>query len=131
MQGLALTGMYVFSLISAIVVAWVFKFILKGKERGYFIMELPVYRMPRWNNVIFSMYDRSKAFVFQAGKVIIAISIILWVLASYGPGDRFAKIDQKYSKPQYTQHMMPDSLSRTISSAKARKLLCRCFRSCH
>jgi len=118
MQGLALTGMYVFSLISAIVVAWVFKFILKGKERGYFIMELPVYRMPRWNNVIFSMYDRSKAFVFQAGKVIIAISIILWVLASYGPGDRFAKIDQKFSTPQYTQHMTPDSLSRTISSAK-------------
>jgi len=118
MQGLALTGMYIFSLISAIVVAWVFKFILKGKERGYFIMELPVYRMPRWNNVIFSMYDRSKAFVFQAGKVIIAISIILWVLASYGPGDRFAKIDQKFSTPQYTQHMTADSLSRTISSAK-------------
>ena len=118
MQGLALTGMYVFSLISAIVVAWVFKFILKGKERGYFIMELPVYRMPRWNNVVFSMYDRSKAFVFQAGKVIIAISIILWVLASYGPGDRFAKIDAQFNKPQYTQHMTPDSLSRTISSAK-------------
>ncbi len=118
LQGLALTGMYVFSLISAIVVAWVFKFILKAKERGYFIMELPVYRMPRWNNVLYSMYERSKAFVFQAGKVIIAVSVILWVMASYGPGDRFTKIDQQYSKPQYTQHMSADSLSRTIASAK-------------
>jgi ferrous iron transport protein B len=118
MQGLALTGMYLFSLISAIIVAWVFKFILKGKERGYFIMELPVYRMPRWSNVFYSMYERSKAFVFQAGKVIIAVSVILWVLASYGPGDRFAKIDAEYSHPQYTQHMSPDSLSRTIASAK-------------
>jgi ferrous iron transport protein B len=118
LQGLALTGMYIFSLISAIVVAWVFKLILKGKERGYFIMELPVYRMPRWNNVVYSMYERSKSFVFQAGKVIIAVSVILWVMASYGPGDRFAKIDQKYSQAQYTQHMSADSLTRTVSSAK-------------
>jgi ferrous iron transport protein B len=118
MQGLALTGMYLFSLISAIIVAWVFKFILKGKERGYFIMELPVYRMPRWSNVFYSMYERSKAFVFQAGKVIIAVSVILWVLASYGPGDRFAKIDAQYSHPQYMQHMSTDSLSRIIASAK-------------
>jgi ferrous iron transport protein B len=118
MQGLALTAMYVFSLISAILVAWVFKQIIKGKERGYFIMELPVYRMPRWKNVLLSMYERSKAFVLQAGKVIIAVSVILWVLASYGPGNRFDKIDKQYAQPQYTQHMTADSLSRTIASAK-------------
>jgi len=118
MQGLALTGMYVFSLVSAVLVAWVFKYILKGKERGYFIMELPVYRMPRWKNVVLSMYDRSKAFVLQAGKVIIAVSVILWVLASYGPGKKFDQIDKQYAQTQYTQHMSADSLSRTIASAK-------------
>ncbi len=118
MQGLALTGMYVFSLISAIVVAFVFKLILKGRERGYFIMELPVYRMPRWNNVAYSMYDRSKAFVFQAGKVIIAISVILWVLASYGPGDRFARIEQKYRQPQYAKQYKPDELEKVVRSEK-------------
>lgn len=118
MQGLALTGMYVFSLVSAIIVAFVFKLILKGRERGYFIMELPVYRMPRWNNVAFSMYDRVKAFVLQAGKVIIAVSIILWVLASYGPGDRFAKIEKKYQQPQYTQHLKPDEIQRAAGSEK-------------
>src|ERR1700709_1703603 len=118
LQGLALTGMYVFSLISAIVVAFAFKLIIKGRERGYFIMELPVYRMPRWNNVVFSMYDRSKAFVFQAGKVIIAVSVILWVLASYGPGDRFAKIEQKYQQPQYTKNLNPDDLTRAMNSEK-------------
>jgi len=118
LQGLALTGMYVFSLISAIVCAFAFKLILKGRERGYFIMELPVYRMPRWNNVAYSMYERSKAFVFQAGKVIIAISVILWVLASYGPGDRFTRIEQKYKQPQYTQHLKPDELTKAINSEK-------------
>ena len=118
MQGLALTGMYIFSMVSAIIVAFVFKLILKGRERGYFIMELPVYRMPRWNNVAFSMYDRVKAFVLQAGKVIIAVSVILWVLASYGPGDRFAKIDKKYQQPQYTQHLKPDEIQRAAGSEK-------------
>jgi len=118
LQGLALTGMYVFSLISAVVVAWVFKFMLKSRERGYFIMELPVYRMPRWNNVAYSMYDRAKAFVLQAGKVIIAVSVILWVLASYGPVKRFKNIDQKYRQPQYTKTLKPDELDRAIKSEK-------------
>jgi ferrous iron transport protein B len=117
-QGLALTAMYIFSLVSAIVVAWVFKLILKSRERGYFIMELPVYRMPRWNNVVFSMYDRAKTFVLEAGKVIIAVSIILWVLASYGPGDRFEKIEQKYQQPQYTQTLTPEEVNLAVSSEK-------------
>jgi ferrous iron transport protein B len=118
LQGLALTGMYVLSLVSAVVVAYVMKFILKSRERGYFIMELPVYRMPRWNNVLFSMYERAKTFVLEAGKVIIAVSVILWVLSSYGPGNRFANIEKKYQQPQYTKTMTPDSLTRVISTEK-------------
>ncbi len=118
LQGLALTAMYLLSIVSAVTVAFVMKFVLKARERGYFIMELPVYRMPRWKNVGFTMYDRSKTFVLQAGKVIIAVSVILWVLKSYGPGDTFAKIDQKYHQPQYTKTMTPDSLTKVIASEK-------------
>jgi len=118
LQGLALTGMYLFSLISAVTVAFVMKYILKSRERGYFIMELPVYRMPRWKNVGLTMYERSGAFVLQAGKVIVAVSVILWVLASFGPGDRFKKIELKYQQPQYTQHQQSDDLQRTIASEK-------------
>jgi ferrous iron transport protein B len=118
LQGLALTGMYVLSLVSAVVVAYVMKFILKARERGYFIMELPVYRMPRWNNVLFSMYERSKTFVLEAGKVIIAVSVILWVLSSYGPGNRFSNIEKKYQQPQYTKTMTTDSLTRVVSTEK-------------
>jgi ferrous iron transport protein B len=118
LQGLALTGMYVLSLVSAIVVAWVMKYILKARERGYFIMELPVYRMPRWNNVLLTMFDRAKTFVLEAGKVIIAVSIILWVLASYGPGDNFKQIEKKYSEPQYGQRMKPTEVEHAIASEK-------------
>ncbi|MDB4924451.1 ferrous iron transport protein B [Mucilaginibacter sp.] len=117
LQGLALTGMYVFSLVSAVVVAWVFKFILKSRERGYFIMELPVYRMPRWNNVAYSMYERCKSFVLNAGSVIIAVSIVLWVMASYGPGNRFERIDQKYQQPRY-KTVNADQLQKDIASEK-------------
>jgi ferrous iron transport protein B len=97
LQGLTLMGMYVISIFAAVIVAFVMKFIIKAKEKSYFIMELPVYRMPRWSNVIFTMYEKSKTFIFEAGKVIIAISIVLWVLATYGPPKRFAEIDKKYA----------------------------------
>ncbi|MDN3585597.1 ferrous iron transport protein B [Pedobacter aquatilis] len=96
LQGLSLMIMYLVGLVAAVLVAWVMKFIIKTKERAYFIMELPIYRMPRWKNVLFTMYEKSKTFVFEAGKVIIAISIILWVLASFGPGNRFENIENKY-----------------------------------
>jgi ferrous iron transport protein B len=97
LQGLTLMGMYLISIVAAVLVAFVMKFILKAKEKSYFIMEMPVYRMPRWGNVLFTMYDKSKTFVFEAGKVIIAISIVLWVMATYGPSERFAEIDKKYA----------------------------------
>jgi ferrous iron transport protein B len=118
MQGLALMAMYVISLVSAVLVAWVLKFIIKARERGYFIMELPVYRMPRWKNVGYTMYDKVKAFVFEAGKVIVAISIILWVLASYGPGNRFAVIDQQFANPSYIQQFSPQQVANLKASAR-------------
>ena len=97
LQGLTLMGMYLISIVAAVVVAFVMKFLIKAKERSYFIMELPVYRMPRWSNVLYTVYEKAKTFVFEAGKVIIAISIILWVLATFGPSDRFEQIDKKYA----------------------------------
>ncbi len=117
LQGLALMVMYVISLVAAVVVAWVMKVIIKAKERSYFIMELPVYRAPRWRNVFYTMYEKSKSFVVQAGKVIIAISIILWVLASYGPSDKFEQIDQKYAVELETSDN-PEHVETMISSEK-------------
>ena len=63
------------------------KIFIRVKERSYLIMELPTYRIPKWSNVGYTILEKTKAFVFEAGKVIMAISVILWVLASYGPGD--------------------------------------------
>jgi ferrous iron transport protein B len=85
LQGLALMGLYLLGFIAAVLSALVMKFLIHTKERSYLMMEMPTYRMPKWSNVGYTIVEKTKTFVFQAGKVILAISIILWVLASYGP----------------------------------------------
>jgi ferrous iron transport protein B len=89
LQGLVLMALYLIGFLSAIFSALLLKTILRARERSYFIMEFPVYKMPRWKNVGITIVEKSKAFVFEAGKVIVAISVILWVMASYGPGNNF------------------------------------------
>lgn len=91
LQGLALMGMYLLGFISAIAAAWVISKIIKAREKSWFIMELPVYRMPKWSNVFYTIFEKVKVFLFDAGKVIVAIAIVLWVLASYGPGEEFKR----------------------------------------
>ena len=119
LQALTLMGMYLISIVAAMVVAFVMKFIIKAKEKSYFIMELPVYRMPRWKNVLYTMYEKSKTFVLEAGKVIIAISIVLWVLASYGPSDKFEAIDKKYAEIELQQDSVKiNTLERDKSAEK-------------
>jgi ferrous iron transport protein B len=118
LQGLALMSLYVMSIIAAILVAWVMKGIIKSKAKGYFIMELPVYRMPRWNNVGITMFESVRTFVTQAGKVIIAVSIVLWVLASYGPSNRFEKIDEKYNSPSLLKKYSSVEIVRLKASEK-------------
>ncbi|MCV9389542.1 nucleoside recognition domain-containing protein [Reichenbachiella ulvae] len=71
------------------------KKILKMKEQSYFIMELPIYRWPKWKNVWITIFSKSKTFVFEAGKIILAISIILWVLASSRTGEAFDHAEQR------------------------------------
>jgi ferrous iron transport protein B len=87
LQGLVLFILYLLGFFMALFSAYLMKLILKAKEKSYFIMELPTYKGPRFKHVSYTILNNVKAFVFEAGKVIVAISIILWVLASYGPGN--------------------------------------------
>ena len=96
-QGLILMSLYLIGFLAAITAAWVMKRILKAREKSYFIMELPVYRSPQWRTVGLTILDKVKLFLFDAGKIIIAISVILWFLSSHAPGDRMESIEKKYS----------------------------------
>jgi len=96
LQGLTMMGFYLIGFVSAISIAWVMKYILKSKERGYFVMEMPTYKVPDWKTVGLTIFEKVKVFLIDAGKIIVAISIILWGLSSYGPSDTFQKIEEKY-----------------------------------
>jgi ferrous iron transport protein B len=87
LQGVVLMGLYLLGFLAAVASAWVLSKILNQKGKSVFVMELPDYRVPRWQNVGISIVEKVKTFVFEAGKIIVAISIILWFLASYGPGE--------------------------------------------
>lgn len=102
LQGLIMMGLYLIGFLAAMLAALAFKYILQTKEKSNFTMEMPIYRMPRWNNVFFEIFTKVKVFLVDAGKIIIAISIILWVLSSYGPGNKFETIDKKYTSTAFS-----------------------------
>src|SRR5690606_1665994 len=92
LQALSLLGLYLLGVFGVFFTALLLKYILKSEEKTFLMVELPTYRAPRWLDVLLTMYNKSKTFVLEAGKVILAISIILWVLASYGPPERMDAI---------------------------------------
>jgi ferrous iron transport protein B len=94
LQGVALFALYLLGFFMALISAAVMKKILKFNEKSYFIMELPTYKGPRFKHIAISILNSVKAFVFEAGKIIVAISIVLWVFASYGPGDSMTQAEQ-------------------------------------
>ena len=88
-QGLTLMLLYLLGFGTAILAAYVLNKILKIKGKTFFVIEMPNYKLPIFKNVAINVLEKTKAFVAGAGKIILAISIILWFLASYGPGDAF------------------------------------------
>lgn len=97
LQGLVMTGLYLLGIIMALVVSYVMKWFINIKEKSFFILELPLYRTPRWKNVFTTMVEKAKIFTFQAGKVILVISLILWLLSSYGPPGRMQQVEERYA----------------------------------
>ncbi len=95
-QGLVLMGLYVLGIIVALLVSYLLNLFIKIKEKSFFILELPIYRQPRWKNIVITMIEKAKVFVFDAGKVIMVISLVLWALSSFGPTERREEIQNKY-----------------------------------
>jgi ferrous iron transport protein B len=97
-KGLTLMGLYLLGILAALLTATAMSLILKTKDKALFLIDLPSYRMPRWKNVGITVYQKSGSFVMEAGKIILAISVILWALASYGPPAAMKAAEQKTEK---------------------------------
>jgi ferrous iron transport protein B len=117
-KGLVMLGMYLLGWVMALLSALIMKWIVKAKEKSYYLMELPIYRWPRWGNVGITMVEKAKVFVTDAGKVIVAISIVLWFLASYGPGKSFEEIDKKYASLTIGEMQMKPEMENLMQSEK-------------
>ena len=89
LQGVILMFMYLLGFVSSLVASVILHKIIKEKSSATFIIELPSYQIPQLNNVLHTLVNKTKTFVFDAGKIIVAVSIILWVMASFGPGKAF------------------------------------------
>lgn len=91
-QGLALLALYLLGFLASFLTAYALKKLVKSRESSHFIMELPVYRPPQLRNLLLLVYNKVKVFVSEAGKIILAISIILWFLSAFGYSDKFSAL---------------------------------------
>lgn len=98
LQGLVLMSLYLLGFFMALLVAFVMSKVVHIKERTFFLMELPAYRTPRWKNAGITMIEKAKIFVTDAGKVIMIISLVLWILASFGPPSGMKEVEKKYAQ---------------------------------
>lgn len=118
LQGIALMGLYLLGFLAAILSAWALKTILKAKERSFLIMEMPTYRMPKWSNVGYTIVEKTRTFVFEAGKVILAVSIILWVLASYGPAEVMNNAKASVEQQNSGKNVSKEEFSNQVAAYK-------------
>ena len=94
LQGLVLMGLYLLGFAMAIIAAQIMNKLLKLPHANTFVVEMPNYRLPLLRNVLITVYDKTKSFVLEAGKIILAISVLLWVMASNGPGENFKEAEK-------------------------------------
>ncbi|MCC2600600.1 ferrous iron transport protein B [Sphingobacterium sp. FBM7-1] len=89
LQGLILNLLYILGVVAALLSAAVLNKIIKNQHKSFLIFELPSYKSPDWRNVGMNMWEKTSGFLFGAGKIILAMAIILWVLGNFGPNDKF------------------------------------------
>ena len=121
LRGIVLFSLYALGLVSALVIAFILKKIIRTKEKGFLVLEMPDFKSPRWQNVWITVFEKVRIFVWDAGKVILAISVILWALASFGPGDSIEKAEQESSVQIAKKSWSEEEKNQFVASAKLEK----------
>ena len=117
-QALTLMLLYLLGFGAAVISAYILNKVLKIKSKTFFVVEMPNYKLPLFKNVALTVLEKTKSFVFGAGKIILAISIILWFLASYGPGEQFNNAENIVTTEYATQNLNEEELNQKIASHK-------------
>ncbi|MEJ6556941.1 MAG: ferrous iron transport protein B [Flavobacteriaceae bacterium] len=117
-QGLTLMGLYLLGFVMALLSAALLNKLLKIQSKTYFVIEMPNYKLPLIKNVAITVFEKTKSFVVEAGKIILAISILLWVMASFGPGEQFNNAEEIVREQQAPNQLSEEDLSTKIASYK-------------
>ena len=117
-QALTLMLLYLIGFVAAITSAYILNKILKIRSKTFFVVEMPNYKLPLIKNVAITVVEKTKSFVFGAGKIILAISILLWFLASNGPGKAFNDAENIVKTEYASQHLNESDLQQKIASQK-------------
>ena len=118
MQGMTLMLLYLLGFGMAIFSAYILNKILKIKGKTYFVVEMPNYKLPLFKNVGINVIEKTKAFIFGAGKIILAISIVLWFLASYGPGEKFNNAEKIVTENTINNPLPETEFENAVASQK-------------
>ncbi|UPS92444.1 ferrous iron transport protein B [Bizionia sp. M204] len=117
-QALTLMLLYLIGFGAAVGSAWILNKILKIKSKTFFVVEMPNYKLPLLKNVAITVLEKTKSFVFGAGKIILAISIVLWFLASYGPGENFNNAEAIVTEQYANQNLTDIEIEQHVDSYK-------------
>jgi len=120
LQGLTLMALYLLGFFTAFFSGYLLNKILKRKSRTFFVTEMPAYKVPLLKNVGLTVWEKTKSFVVGAGKIILAISIVLWFLAAHGPGEKFRNAEENVKANYQNQMVNEDELSTAVASYKLR-----------
>ena len=118
LQGLVLFGLYALGLISALIIAAILKMLMNSKEKGFLLLELPSYKAPRWGNVGITVWEKVKVFTLSAGKIILAISIVLWAMATFGPNGKMGQAANATKIEAESLNLGKEEKDRLVASAK-------------
>lgn len=117
-QGLTLMGLYLLGFVMALLSAAILNKILKIQSKTFFVIEMPNYKIPLVKNVLITVFEKTKSFVVEAGRIILAISILLWFMASFGPGDNFTRAEEIVKSQKESEFLTPLELETEIASFK-------------
>jgi ferrous iron transport protein B len=115
-QGLTMLAMYLLGAVTALGAAFVVSKFIPDDGSGHFLMEMPVLRAPRGGNIGMDIVRKSSMFVTQAGRIIVVISVVLWLGASFGPSEQMEQVEQRYATAAQLPDADPDSLARLRSA---------------
>lgn len=117
LQGLSLLLLYVFGFTMAVIAAIILNKTLKIKTNSFFVIEMPNYKLPSIKNIFFEVVEKTKAFVLGAGKIILALSVVLWFLASNGPKS-FSEVEKNSLENPENKKLSKEELNKNIASKK-------------